>query len=472
MDSSTKIRAFYTSIIILFALGCKKIISIPPPVSTVSSSQVFSSDDQVKSAVAGIYDAIINSHTFGPFNGSTTIYCGAYADEFTFFDQFSANNVQFQNSLLLTSNPNVNANFWTPVYSYIYDCNAVIEGLQISNPIDDSLKTELLGECEFIRSLCYFYLVNLFGDVPFVTSTNYNNTSLLTRTSASEINQSIIGDLIDAKGKLAADFTAGKGQRIIPNKWAATALLSRAYLFAKDWANAETQSSEIINNSNLFSLSTNLNDVFSPNSTEAIWQLQQDNANFPFNATPEGDVIIPSDSNSQPFIYLTPSLLSSFEPSDNRRAQWIDSTNFLGTYYFYPFKYKIGNALATASGSYTEYYMVLRLAEQFLIRAEARAHQNEPNAIDDLNTIRNRAGLLNYTGPATGDSLLSAIAHERQIELFGEWGHRWLDLRRTGQASNVLGPLKPKWTSNALLFPIPVTELKRDPNLTQNPGYN
>jgi hypothetical protein len=66
---------------------------------------------------------------------------------------------------------------------------------------------------------------------------------------------------------------------------------------------------------------------------------------------------------------------------------------------------------------------------------------------------------------------LASITHERQTELFCEWGHRWLDLKRTGQAGAVLAPIKSQWTPDAQLYPIPQQELTVDPNLTQNPGY-
>jgi hypothetical protein len=64
-------------------------------------------------------------------------------------------------------------------------------------------------------------------------------------------------------------------------------------------------------------------------------------------------------------------------------------------------------------------------------------------------------------------------AHERRLELFCEWGHRWLDLKRTGQAETALGGItyKHSLSSDALLYPIPYTELTTDPNLVQNNGY-
>ena len=115
---------------------------------------------------------------------------------------------------------------------------------------------------------------------------------------------------------------------------------------------------------------------------------------------------------------------------------------------------------------------MLRLAEQYLIRAEARARQgNIPGAQQDLNSIRNRAGLPNTTtsGPT---EILEAIMEERQRELFTEGGHRWLDLKRTGRTTEVLAPLKPLWDPTDVLWPIPEDEIFNNSNLLpQNPGY-
>jgi len=106
-----------------------------------------------------------------------------------------------------------------------------------------------------------------------------------------------------------------------------------------------------------------------------------------------------------------------------------------------------------------------------LIRAEAEAWQNQLTAAaTDLNTVRGRAGLMPTT--ATDQAgLLAAIAHERQVEFFTEWGQRWFDLKRTGAINATLGSLKPTWTADASLLPIPLNEIEADPNLTQNPGY-
>jgi len=97
-------------------------------------------------------------------------------------------------------------------------------------------------------------------------------------------------------------------------------------------------------------------------------------------------------------------------------------------------------------------------------------------AVADIDEIRQRAGLplISETNPGIGQAqLLDAIFHERRVELFTEWGHRWFDLKRTGRASSILQGLKPGWKDTDILLPIPESELLLNPNLNpQNPGYN
>ncbi|HLX91694.1 MAG TPA: RagB/SusD family nutrient uptake outer membrane protein, partial [Puia sp.] len=165
----------------------------------------------------------------------------------------------------------------------------------------------------------------------------------------------------------------------------------------------------------------------------------------------------------------------TFEPGDQRRVNWVDSFASAGVTFYYPYKYK----LSSSNGSPTEYLMVLRLAEQYLIRAEAEANLGDSSdAINDLNLIRSRAGLASYNSASNGP-LLSAILHERRVELFMEWGHRWFDLQRTNLINSVMGApgnfCQQKggiWNPYEALFPIPESEIQLNSKLTQNLGYN
>jgi hypothetical protein len=120
----------------------------------------------------------------------------------------------------------------------------------------------------------------------------------------------------------------------------------------------------------------------------------------------------------------------------------------------------------------TEALAFLRLAEMYLIRAEARAENSDlSNAISDLDVIRSRAGLLTPTDPAiTQSDLLDAIARERRLEMFAELGHRWLDLKRTDKANTILKD-KPNWSTYDQLYPIPFADIQANPSIKQNDGY-
>ncbi len=439
-------------------VSCRKFIQVDPPITQLVSATVFTSDISASAAVTAIYINTISTIN-GLASGGLTLYAGLSADEFVNYST-SSDQAQFYKNTLTSANSN-NNNLWSEAYNRIYAANAVIEGLANSSQVTDATKKQLVGEAKFIRAFFYFYLVNLYGDVPLTTTTNYKSNASIPRSSQSAVYQQIIADLTDAGSLLEADYSYSGGERVRPNKRAAAALLARVYLYTHDWKDAETQATAVINNTALYRLVTDLDSVFLKNSSEAIWQLMPVGTQVNTN---EGEAfILTTTPNSQA---ISRQLLNSFEPGDNRVQKWISSIVAGGQTYYYPYKYKIKTGLPV-----TEYYMVMRLAEQYLVRAEARAEQNNINGAQaDLNIIRNRAGLPNTTA-STQATLLTAIQQERQAELFCEWGNRWLDLKRTGRADAILAPVKASWNASDTLYPIPLAQIQNDPNITQNPGY-
>jgi hypothetical protein len=348
---------------------------------------------------------------------------------------------------------------WKYLYRPIYSSNAALAGLESSSQINTDVKEQLEGEVRFFRAFCYFQLVNLFGDAPLMTSPDYKVNAVTPRSSIADINLFIVNDLTLANDLLSEDYPRSENVRV--NKFSAQSLLSRVHLYMEDWEQAETIANSVIVNGG-YALDT-VTSVFLANSNEAILQF------YPltnFANTAEGLNFIPTSAPPR-FVGLTDQLLNSFEPDDLRRQNWVGEITdpSVGTFY-YPFKYKIQN-----SEIKTEYAVVLRLAEQYLIRAEARARQdNLEEAVADLNMIRERAGLpeANINDKT---ALLAAIEQERSVELFSEWGHRWFDLKRTGRAEAVLGPLKLGWQNTDALYPIPLREINLNYTLTQNPSY-
>lgn len=449
---------------VIMSFSCKKFLEIDPPLENLTTKTVFESDDIATSAVTGIYNRMINGGGYASGGGnSISSICGLSSDEMitsqTLVAQFYENRISAENNTALSNS------LWLNPYQNIYTANSILEQLALSTKLSPAVKSQLEGEAHFIRAFAYFYLVNLFGPVPLHLTSEYQINQKASRSPKNDIYAQIIVDLKSAESLLSDKYVTT--ERIRPNQAASQALLARTYLFLKDWGNAEKYATLVLNKTAIYNLEP-LDNIFLKNSKESIWQLMPGVGTTTSN-TNEGSIFILTATPT--FGSLRTDLaLNGFEVGDKRKSSWVKSfTNMTGTYY-YPFKYKI-----KASTTPTEYSTVLRLAEQFLIRAEARAQQeNLLGAIDDLDAIRNRAGLklIKIENPGINKAnLLNTILKERYVELFSEWGHRWFDLKRTENANAVLGLLKTDWQPTDVLYPIPFEEVSRNSNIIQNLGY-
>lgn len=457
---------FYILIICLCfnLISCDDMVEVNVPDDRLTSETVFSKNTTANSAVVGIYNQLFESSFSSGLQSSITVLTGLSADNLK-TTVSNSNLSEFEENEIFISNP-YNLGIWSSAYNTIYKANAVLEGLDSSTSVTPELKDKLSGEARFLRAFTYFYLVNLYGDVPLVLSTNYRDNAVVARNDSSTVYNQIIEDLERAIELL--DTTFDSGERLRANKYTATALLGRVHLLLGNWELAEQLSTQIIDATNVFELVAP-EEVFLANSKEAIWQISPFAGGSTSGNTNEGALFIMEDTRGS--IALTENLVTSFDSIDARRNNWIGSFVSENTTYYFPFKYKI----KLSTEDWSEYSMVLRLGEQYLIRAEARAQQGKiAMAIEDLDKIRSRANLEELAEDRpniTKDELLDLILLERRRELFTEWGHRWLDLKRTGNAGEVLSDIKPLWQETDRLYPIPEDELKKNMNLTQNPGY-
>lgn len=458
--------------------GCEKYLDDTQlPANRVAVADVYQTDGTTSTAVTGILLSFTISGAFNPSSGNNIGYTtGLYTDELKALVPGNFADVFYKNTIQTGQSP-----FWTDFYKKIFVCNTAIAGINGSKGTLQ-YKDQWLGECYFLRALCYYNLVNFYGDVPLALTDDYKINNVLPRAPQAQVFQQIIADLKQAQTLLSTDYRNGLGlpttNRLRPNKAAATALLARAYLYAKDWTNAEAAATTLIEDVNYKLLP--LAQVFVANSQEQIWALAYNTARvsaeygFYTNGMPATLPTAAAISGSPYVIFaaINTPLLNTFSAGDGRLTNWMRTTTVSSvpavTYYF-PNKYK--SAVAGA-----ENQVMLRLGEQYLIRAEARAMQNKTTAVDDVNAIRTRAGgiaLLPASTPMA--TLLTAIAKERQTELFTESGHRFFDLKRTGAIDNVMTSVSTikgsVWASYMSLWPIPPSESIQNPNITPNPGY-
>lgn len=450
--------------------GCEKMIEIKPPLNETPSAAVFTTDRTAISALSGLY---------GNFSQMTTqtiglpIYTSLMADDLRYLSSVTSvieYNANTYGALTASTEPFIG------YYQVIYRANAIIEGLTNYTGTSEGVRKQLIAEAKFMRAYSYFILVNFYGDVPLVLQTDVNITAYLPRESSANIYKAIVSDLADAKANLLSDYSFTSGNRIGVNKFTAAALLARVYLYLGDYQAAQSNATEVIQASNLFSMTptaTMGTALFVKNSAESIWQLPP-----PISATSqytnEAQSFIPSSNIITALNFdLQPSFLNLFAgTNDRRRTQWMRDLTIAGNQYVIPLKFKYRTNAEAVTANVTELQVILRLAEQYLIRAEARARIGADinGALSDLNVTRLRAGLQAST-TTSPQLLLEEIALENRKEFFCEQAFRWFNLKRTGQADAVLSALKPTWRPEAKLYPISQSIINNNPNLIQSPGY-
>ncbi|HEU4553253.1 MAG TPA: RagB/SusD family nutrient uptake outer membrane protein [Chitinophaga sp.] len=435
--------------ILISASGCEKFVDTPIPTNSIVPDQVFTNDATAVSALLGAYQSILNTA------GDMALNTDLFGD-----DVYNPNaSGAYQEAQENTYSENTNFHFFDNYYRAIFLANSLLEGLETHHTISAATAQQIKGESRFLRAYCHFVLANLYGNPPLVTTTLVSVSAYIGNTPREQLYAAIINDLKDAYELIGTGYPSEDRARA--NKATVSALLAKVYLYTQQWQNAEAEATRQITNP-AYSMADDLNTVFVKDSPETIWQLW---SQYSYNT--QGATYVPSDPTRVTYI-LRPGLLNAFEAGDQRKVAWTREGEGNSAGLFYAYKYKQSNS---SNNTNIEYLVQFRLAEQYLVRAEARAHLNNiSGAMEDVNAVRARAGLANVTAAGMQEALLK-IEQERRIELMTENGNRWFDLNRTGRATYWLQPQKPTWQPRDTVLPYATTLLLANPNLEQNKGY-
>lgn len=453
-------QMLWLGILSFFMNSCDSFVEVDLPKSQLTTVTVFEDYATADAALTDIYAKIRDKGLLTGNNRGLSNQLGNYTDEIIPYGTPSNPSLNFYNNSLLAENSDI-AQYWNDSYNQIYAANSLMEGIEASTKLSDQNKKQLKGEALFIRALQHFYLVNLFGNIPYITVTDYKKNSTVSRMPVNQVYQNIINDLESAIALLQNNYS--EMGRIRADKYVAHAFLARVYLYTKSYPEAANEASAVLNQTDLFALE-NIDQTFLVDSSETIWQLQSAEAG---QNTQEASTFV-FLSGPPALVALNDNLVNSFSASDLRYSNWIKAVNDDTSTWYHAYKYKEQNFTSISK----EYSIVFRLAEQYLIRAEARAQQGDLiGAKEDLNKIRHRAGL-DDTSAITKEEILDAVLKERRWEFFTEYGHRFFDLKRFNQIDVVLSGSKPGWNASDSLFPLPQSELSSNPNLRpQNQGY-
>jgi hypothetical protein len=443
--------------VLILCTACTYVLE-PKPVDQLTDDIVLNEPQDVPNVEIGLYNAFRDVMPSTIIAGDMTSDMLIQSPKGTF-----AQYKELGTKIITSTNSSI-AKLWYSIYHTIYIANFILERLPDVSGVKAAERKRVMATAHFLRGYSYFIALNTYGRVPKVVTTLINDNRNIARASEQEIAQLISEDLNFALGVLTAEPT-DPGYL---SDYAVRAALAKVALYSKDWAMAESYASQVIG-SNKYVLDADFTDVVHKDfPTESIFEVAftvfddpgtdgELGLNDLFKGRRE---IIPSNQ----IIFA----LDSKEAGTRNLSILFDTKNLNGT----DNGWSVDKYGTKDEGNNI---FVFRLAEMYLIRAEARAQQGKISgvngAIADINVLRQRAKAPTISS-ATQNQMIQLIEDERRYELAFE-GHRWYDLVRTGRAAQVMPVFNTNWRTRFEKWPIPQREIQNNPGLAddQNPGY-
>jgi hypothetical protein len=470
MNANKKIFQSYSFLALAAALAlgsCSKSFVTKTPADGISPTEALNSPAVLQSALNGVYAEIRNVSQYGR---DWPVIGDIMADN-TFLDARNSGRyvTQFDYSVPVTDQ--VPQDMWAESYTGILRCNQIIDA-NVTGAAD------IKAQAYALRALLYWKLVTTYATsytagpnamgVPLIL--HYDVKATPARSSVGAVYTQVVSDL-----QTAFTTAPAYSNSVYLSKYAIEGLLARVYLYEADYVHAEAAAADVINKGP-FTLVT-------PSNFTSFWAnpgVKSDAVEVMFEVDCDavdnngfddlGGIYV----NGYDDIYCSADLANLYSPTDVRGTLIYQDAIHQGSALAW-----VVNKYPNAENTDKDNIKVIRLAEVYLIAAEAAARQNQTVAAQNyLN------GLMAERDPSivyasTGANLITDIITERRKELAFE-GDRLFDLNRLGLPINrgtnpgsaVGGDgLSIPYPDNQRVSPIPQQEMLRNPNMTQNPGY-
>lgn len=454
-----KSRIYTYCLITLFMIttSCSDLLE-PEPIDLLVDDIVLNQASDVPNVEIGLYSAFRSIIPAAVIAGDCTADMLQFRGTFSQYRELGTKQITSANASALE--------LWGNIYNTVYIANFILEKLPAVPGVKSADRNRVMATAHFLRGYAYFIAVYTYGGVPKVTSTSIEANRTIARASRIEILDFILEDYTEALGLLPTE-TANAG---FASDYALKAALAKYYLYLKNWSEAEKYATQVIA-SNQYSLESEFETLVTDDFTdEAIFEVGYTLSDDPgTNGSIGLNYIFAGRREMIPANQLVADL-DSLNSSSNSRDR------------YFSIKFDINNLKGNDNGWSVDKYgtgdqdnnnvVVFRLAEMYLIRAEARTQQNNlSGAQQDMNMLRSRAKAA-LVGSVTQPQMLLLIEQERRYELAFE-GHRWYDLVRTGRAKAVMTAFSSNWKDAYELWPIPQREILNNTALEgdQNPGY-
>ncbi|MGD8428213.1 MAG: RagB/SusD family nutrient uptake outer membrane protein [Balneolaceae bacterium] len=447
-------------------ISCGKDFTTLSPISQRNVASFYKSESDFRTAVNGAYDALQLNGTYGKnyvlmfeMRSDNTANGGGasgLAASLEAIDQF--------NIITTAEEPEQT---WSDSYKGISRCNLILSRIDDATFSQD-LKDQYKGEALFIRSLLYYDMAVIFGNIPKQTGETTSPNDPINQVGADEIYAMISEDLNTAAGLLPSSYSGDNVGRA--TSWAAKSLLGKVLLTMGNKTEAATVLQDVVDNGP-YSLVADYADLWGPsneNNSESIFEVQfkaggiGEGSGYTDMFTPLGTSGGVGGGNAPQ--QVTTDVYNSYEATDQRLSDSIvDTAANPANYWVLKYASSPFGPLDADNNWY-----VLRYADVLLMLAEA---VGEPNGYQYINQVRSRAGL-GPIGAADPGTYEEKLLQERRAEFAFE-GQRWPDLLRFGMAKQVMAAQLGKSQDDInLLYPIPQREIDVAPDqMQQNPGY-
>jgi len=448
--------------------GCKKSFLVQTPKDSLTPDQALNDESGLTNAVNGAYSALRAVALYGR---DFPIIGDLMADN-TFVESKNTGRYLIQYNYTMASSDGVAGEIWGTAYTGIMRVNRVIDA-----DVTGTNVAAIKAEAYAIRGLLYFKLVTLYAK-PYTDDPNalgvplvlhYDPTNQPARNTVAEVYQQIVSDLQKAFQD-GPDYVSSARF----SKYAIEGLLAKVYLYMGDNTNAKAAAVDVINASGFT--------LVDPASYDGYWADPADRTDM-VETLLEIDADVINNNGFDDFagmyfngysdIYASMQLYNLYSATDVRKTVMTMGTT----------KNNVPAVVVTkfpnATSPDRDNIKVLRLAEVYLIAAEASLPGNEADALTYLNALvaQRDPSFAGYT--STGAALLDDIVNERRKELAFE-GDRFFDLNRlklpinrVSNAGAIPAPLSIPYPDDRRLAPIPLAEIQSNANIAgqQNPGY-
>ena len=526
-------KLYILTLLIFGIVSCKKSFLEVEPNTIVPSGQFWKTSNDALFGINSIYGQMRDGAPSNGLYGGPMYWLDVITDDGMWLTNATASASGSWGGIANgietpVGNNSYHTRIWPAFYKVITRANNAIAKIQGIN-MDADLKKRSIAEAKFFRAFAYHKLTSYFGDVPLILKAPEDENPLPARTPIKEVRAQVVKDLTEAVPDLPASYTGADVGRI--TKGAALTCLMTAQLFDSKWTEAAAAAQQVMS-LNTYQLLPDFRDLWkygNKETKESIFEIHFGSStgsdmggwaegNFPPPlgagyggwggfSTPQqqlvnefetaqdtdGDGKIDLVKKFDPAIITTLFDVNQYKDRDPRLAAsiWYNKADYFGAPYDpnvfdlgsgYHWK-KYNTAPATRFPfNYPDYNTIIyRYAYVLLGYAESQNEAAGPDAsvYNAVNAVRNRAGMPSLPAGLTKDQMRDAVRHERRVEFAGENQRfedllRWKTLKQALQNRGINNGRQGGTVNFAdfrYLWPIPIEEIRANPNIVQNPGY-